>query len=386
MVRLLAFIALLIAAPAAYSQSEKSSADSLTRLLASSAKEDSNKVKLLLELYRHILPANTDSALKISQQISTISARIDFSYGLIKGLNCRAVCYWYQNNPGQAIPTFHKALARAMKDNNIDLETMVLSNLGIYYGVLGVSDSAEKYHKLAVNCGKQLQDKSRYAKAVSDLATVYFNKGNYIGAIQNTLESQAIYEAKHMNSFLANSYIKLGMIYFDLNDFEKSMSAYRMALKINKPLGDIKLDMAIFLNMGFLYSQVKGDQDSARIFLKKVLRMAEENKVEETHLNALINLGNIAMTQKDFKTALQYFSDAYKSPLIPYRNQQRAALLVNLGGVYFELGDLEKAEKFTKSGLQLAHDQEFVTFEKSACKIMGDIEAKKGSYKAAFEY
>ncbi len=83
MVRLLAFIALLIAAPAVYSQSEKSSADSLTRLLASSAKEDSNKVKLLLELYRHILPANTDSALKISQQISTISARIDFSFLLI---------------------------------------------------------------------------------------------------------------------------------------------------------------------------------------------------------------------------------------------------------------------------------------------------------------
>jgi signal transduction histidine kinase len=130
----------------------------------------------------------------------------------------------------------------------------------------------------------------------------------------------------------------------------------------------------------------KGDQDSALIFLMRALRMAEENKDEETRLSALVNLGNIAWDQDDFKTALQYFTDAYQSPLIPYRNMQRAALLVNLGGVYLELGDLANAEKFTKSGLMLAHEQKFVTYEKSACKTMGDIEAKKGNYKEALEY
>ncbi len=384
--RFLILITVLFATLAGHPQPKQSAADSLARLLASSVREDSNRVKLLIECYRIVLPTNSDSALKISQQISTISARIGFSYGLIKGLNCMAVCYWYQNNPGQAIPTFHKALARAAKDNNIDLETMVLSNLGMYYGVLGVSDSAEKYQKLAVNRGKQLDDKSRYAKAVSDLATVYLNKGNYIGAIQNTLEAQKIYEAKHMNTDLANSYIRLGMIYFNLNDFEKSIGAYRLALKIIKPLGDIKINMAVFINMGLLYSQVKGDQDSAKIFLTKALHLSEENKDELTHINALVNLGNIAWTQKDLKKALEYFTDAFKSPLIPYRNQQRAALLVNLGGVYLELGDLEKAEKFTKNGLQLAREQKFATFEKAACKTMGEIEAKKGNYKAAFNY
>jgi signal transduction histidine kinase/Tfp pilus assembly protein PilF len=384
--RILILIMLLFATMAGHSQPKPSAADSIARLLALSPQEDSNRVKLLLEYNRCFFPTDLDSSLKICRQAFTLSAKINFSYGIIKGLNGMAICYWYQNDPDQAIPTFHKALARAMKDNNIDMETKVLSNLGMYYKVLGVSDSAEKYQILAVNKGKQLQDKSQYAQALSELATIYFNKGDYIGAMQNSLEAQKIYEAKHMNIDLAKSNIRLGMIYYDLDDFEKSIGAYRMALKINKPLGDINIDLAVFLNIGLLYSLVKGDQDSALIFLTRALRMAEENKDEDTRLNALVNLGNIALSKEDFKTALQYFTDAYQSPLIPYRNMQRAALLVNLGGVYLEFGDLAKAEKFTKSGLLLAQEQKFVTYEKSACKIMGDIEARKGNYKAAFEY
>jgi signal transduction histidine kinase/CheY-like chemotaxis protein/Flp pilus assembly protein TadD len=384
--RFLILISLFFAAFAGYSQQKQSAADSLAHLLTLSVHEDTNKVKLLLEYNRIFFPTDLDSSLKICRQVLTISDKINFSFGIIKGINAMAACYWFQNKPDLAIPAFHKALEKAVEVNNNDLETMVLSNLGIYYGVLGVSDSAEKYQTMAVNSAKILTDKSRYAQAVSDLATVQFNKGDYITAIQNTLEAQKIYEAKNMNTFLANSYIKLGMIYFDLNDFDNSVNSYQTALNINKQLGDIKLEMAVFLNMGLLYFQVKEDHDSALIFLTKALQMAEENKVEDTRLMALVNLGSIAFAQKNASQALEYYNLAFQSPLIPHRNQQRAALLVNMGGVYLDQGDLAKAEEFTKSGLQLAEEQKFVTYEKIACKNLGDIEAKKGNYKAAFEY
>ena len=370
----------------AYSQSNQTETDSLAQLLSSSIQEDSNRVLLLLEYYRCFLPSKPDSALKISQQALDISAKINFSYGIIKGLNAMAVNYWYMNSPDQAIPTFHMALSRAVKDKNSDLETMVLNNLGTYYKVLGVSDSAEKYLKMAVVSGSRIQNKRLYTKSVSDLAKVYLDKGNYVEAIQNTLEVQKIYETNNMSTELANSYIMLGMIYYDLNNFEKSVNAYRMANRINKLLGNVKIEMAIFSNMGLLYSQVKRDQDSSRIFLMKALRMAEENKDEDTRLIVLVNLGNSVWIKNEIKQALEFFLLASESPLLPYRNQQRAALLVNLGGVYMRLGDFAKAEKFAKSGLQLAQEQKFVTYERIATQIMGDIEAKKKNYKQAFEY
>ena len=384
--RSMMLILLLLTTLTVFSQPKQSTTDSLAELLSSSISEDSNKVLLLLEYYRCLMPTNLDSAFTVCKQAVAISAKINFSYGVIKGLNGMAVNYWYKNNPDLAIPTFHKALSRAMEDKNTDLEAMVLNNLGTYYGLLGVSDSAEKYQKMAIISGNQLQNKRLYAKAVSDLATIFLNRGNYIGAIQNTLEAQKIYETNNMNFDLANSYLKLGMIYYDLNDFEKSMNAYRTALKINNTIGDVKIEMAIFANIGLLYSQVKADQDSSRIFLTKALHLAEENKVEDTRLIALVNLGNIAWMEKEIKQALGFFLLASESPLIPYRNQQRAALLVNLGGIYLQLGNIAKAEKFAKSGLQLAQEQKFVTYEREACKTMGDIEAGKKNYKGAFEY
>ena len=149
-----------------FSQPKQSTTDSLAQLLSSSIQEDSNKVKLLLEYYRCFLPANPDSALKISQQALDISTKINYHVGIIKGFNCTAACYRQQNNPDMAIPTFQKALALAVNDKNSYLQTLVSFNLGAYYETLGISDSAVKYHKMAINAGKTLADKTLYAESL----------------------------------------------------------------------------------------------------------------------------------------------------------------------------------------------------------------------------
>ena len=377
---------LLFSSLIVFSQPNQTATDSLARLLSSSIKDDSNKVKLLLEYYRCFLPTNPDSALKISQQAIAISTKINYRYGMIKGLNNKASSYRYMNNPDLAIPSYRKALAMAVNDKNLYLQTLVCYNLGAYYGILGVSDSAEKYYKMALSAGKTLQDKSLYAKSLGNLGMVYSNKGNYIESIQCILQSIKIFSASHSSFDLANAYNVLGMIYYDLDNFENSVNALRLALKINGPDGDIKLQLAIYQNLGILYFDIKKDYDSARIFINKQLLLAEQANEEYPHLSALVSLANIAFEEKDYKQALTLYTDVYKSPLIPYRNLLHTCILVNLGSVYLNLGDLEKAEKFAKKGLKLAQEQKFATYERSTNKTLGDIEAKKKNYKKAFEY
>jgi signal transduction histidine kinase len=41
---------------------------------------------------------------------------------------------------------------------------------------------------------------------------------------------------------------------------------------------------------------------------------------------------------------------------------------------------------YAKNGIKLAEEQKFIKYERSACKILGDVEAKKKNYKSAFEY
>jgi len=369
-----------------FPQPKQSATDSLARLLSSSINEDTNKVKLLLEYYRCFLPSNPDSALKISQQILDLSTKINYPHGIINGLNGNASCYRYQNNPDLAIPTYHKALAMAVIDKNSYLQTLVCFNLGAYYGILGVSDSAEKYHKMALNAGKALTDKSIYAKSLGHLALVYSKKGSYIESIQYILQAIEIFTEIHSSFDQANAYNVLGMIYFDLEDFENSVNAYRQALKIIGADGNIQVQMAIYQNLGNLYFDVKKDSDSARIFVNKVLLLAQEANDEYPRLSALVTLGNIACEVKDYKQALANYLDAYQSPLFNIRKHSQASVLGNLGLVYMNLGDLEKAEKFAKNGLQLAKEQKFAIVEQSTCKTLGDIKARQKNYKEAFEY
>ncbi|MEI7724181.1 MAG: tetratricopeptide repeat protein [Bacteroidota bacterium] len=369
-----------------YAQSKSHVPDSLARLLRSATREDSVKVKLLLAYSRCFLSAKPDTALVISRQAVEISQRINFSYGVIRGMNSMAICYWYQNNPRMAIPTFHKALAIAVKDQNADLESMVSGNLGIYYGVLGVSDSCMKYNLMALNAAKKLPDKTRYIKSVSDLGMVFYNKGSYVEAIEYIIESKNYYESNHLLYDLVISYVRLGLVYSSINDFEKSIGNYRKGLQVNDSVKDVKLEMTILQNIGLLYIEIRKNLDSAELYLNRALEMARENHSQETMLSAMANLGNIALDKKEYKEAISIFNDVLKLPQIPNQNKEHAAILVNLGKAYLGLGDIGRAKDYAEKGIKLAEAQKFVTFERTACKILGDIEARKKNYKEALGY
>jgi signal transduction histidine kinase len=360
--------------------------DSLKRCLASSIKEDSSRVNLLLAYNKYISPVNPDTGLIIFDQALSISENIGFSLGIIKSLNGIAGCYWYKNDSELTIQYYNQALRQTWKYKNFDQEALVSNNLGTYYRLIGVSDSSEKYHNIAINASKKLSNRKRYIETISALSMVYFNKGNYLEAIQYILEAKNYYEANEMTYEIVNSYLKLGMIYHDLHDFNKAILANRTGLKINESIKNIKFEMYFTQNMGLLYYDTKNDIDSAMIFLTKALDLGRKNKDEEIKLSSLTNLGNIALHKKDYTKALALYNEAYHSPLIPNRNYERSGIMVNLGTTYMYLGNLAMAEDFAEKGYNLTHEQKYVSFEKAACQTMGDIQAKKKNYKKAYEY
>ena len=385
-IRFLLLIPLLFLSISSFSQAPKLNSDSIFKLLAKSGKNDTNKVKLMLEYSRCFFQKNLDTVLHYNTQALEIADKINFGYGIARALNGIAMYYWLTNKPDQAIPTFHKAVTQAEKDKNFDLIAMVTNNLGVYYGKLGLLDSAEKYHKLAIHAGNMLQDRSRYVKAVADLGMIYFNRGNYVDAMQYILEAKNVYEKEHRSYELIVTYNRMGLIYYQINDFNQAMSAYRLGLKVNESLGDINLEMSILQNIGLLYHEVKKDFDSAKIYLTRVLEMAIQNNNQENILSTKVNLGNIAFEKLNFQEALSLYTEAYASPLIPNRIYERTAILVNLATVYLNLGDLKKAEEYVKQGFKLANEQKLLRFEKNAVRTMGDIESRKKNYKKAFEY
>lgn len=363
-----------------------SAADSLRKLITPDLADDSVKVKHLINYSRSIYFKMPDTALIIFNQALNISQKTQYKQGVIRAYNGIASCYWFKNNPDLTISNFKLAINVADEEKNFDLISLVTNNLGTYYQLIGISDSAEKYFKISLEAAVKLSSKERYINTISDLSMLYFDKGNYPDAINYILEAKDYYESHNKHNEILSCFIQLGMIYYDLNDFKKSISFYRQGLKEIKGMDDIQYELIIRQNMGMLYSDLRADYDSARILLTETLQLARTHKAEDICLSALVNLGNIAHSQKSFRLALDYYNEAYLSPLIPTRNHERSGILVNLGSAWMNLGDLKKAETYALEGLKLAEDNNFITFEKAGCKTMGDIQAKKGNYKAAFDY
>lgn len=364
---------------------QKSAVDSLSRLLENPKVQDTARVNLLIESAKAYLKRNLDTAFIQFSKAQDLAQKINYTNGIINGINGIGICYWYQNKPELTIKTFHQALALAQKAKNNTLQTKVAGNLGSYFSVLGITDSAMYFHLMAVNTGKDIPEKNIYAKALSDLGMIYYNRGKYMEAIEKYIEANNQFEASKSYRDLTISYIKLGMFYYDFHDFNKSATYYRKALIANKLHNDISLEPDILQNLGLLYFEIKKDYDSAAILLNKALKMAMMNGNKDVELFAKSNLGNISYEKKDYPTAIRYYLGVMESPFFNSRNKLKAAVLTTLGGAFFHVGDIEKARRYTQDGLQLSEQQNYVLYQKSAYKTLSDIAARQKDYKTAYD-
>lgn len=95
---------------------------------------------------------------------------------------------------------------------------------------------------------------------------------------------------------------------------------------------------------------------------KKLFKEAKKefNKVSGTfafYYKVKINLGEIALVQSDFKTALQYFQEIEKLPAKKSYNIYRGSILHNIGLCYLHLEKFDKAEKYLFESADLQKKQ-----------------------------
>ena len=361
-------------------------ADSIFQLIKKHPAEDTVRAKLMFEYATACYPANSDSTFKYSALGLQISEKLNFKYGIMRGLNGSALKAWRTNQFDKALQLYQKALNIAFIIKDLEFQIKVQNNLGILYQTTGVLDSSRKYLERSVELSGLHGEEKMQAKGLSDLGSVFGMKGDYLQAVKCLLQALAIYETMKSQNDIVITHIRIGNQYSKIKDFRKSRDEYFLAKRLNDSLKSERNELNILLNLGLLYEHVKKDIDSARFYLLSGYVMAKRLNVEDVMITTIINLGNSYFAEKNFSKALDYYVEAYNSPLLNGRLYEQTAVLINLGSVYMNLGKPREAEKLLTDGLALAVENSFIEFQQIGCESLSLLASQQKKYDLAYKF
>ena len=253
-------------------------------------------------------------------------------------------------------------------------------NFGIYFTDKEVMDSAY-YHYYKANV---------YFNALHDdyhSGNMLYNMAFIQGRLHNPIESEILtynaiakFEPLDKNLRLYECYNHLGLIYLDLNDYDKALEANQKALGYLKKIKQKGVLYEKTLNnIGLVYEQ-KGEYEKAVNNFKKALEN-KHLKSDDSYTYALL-IDNLAYNQfksgdtthvrRQFNSALKIRDSLNNTSGIIYSK-------LHMAEFYFAYKDTARAVAYTKEALNLATQVNNNGNKLNALKLLSSIDPLKAS-------
>jgi tetratricopeptide (TPR) repeat protein len=285
--------------------------DSLTNVVFS-VKDDTNKVKLLID---------------IGEQ--------------------------YKNSiPDTALSYYHKALELAENINAKEFIAQSLIIIGVNLNIMGSPENAKEYIDRALKISEEIDNKEKISTCNLNLGILYHDKGSYDTAINYYLKSLETAKEVAFKKGISRSYNNLGRAYYDQGSYEKSIDSYLRSLKILEELGDKRNISACYNNIALVHMD-QGSYDKSIEYLSKALAINEELGNKRAMSISHLNMANIYNKQKSFDQAIENYNLALKIFEELGDTRGISECCHNLGETYHQKGLNETAAKYFLKALDI---------------------------------
>ena len=299
-----------------------------------------------------------------------------------------ALCLQNQNRTEEALKNYRKV---------IELNPFLSeahNNIAIIYKSMNKYDEAEKSFRMAVKV------KPGNSNAMSNLSNLSIDKDKS----KEYQQAFVLFERKEFaaakdiilnllgkapdNIHLLNS---LGIIYFNLNDFENSAKCYKRIIELNDKNAEAQYSLGVcyqnldnndlalkqykkaielnpeyidaFNNLGLLYSSIKNYEEAEKCF-KSAL------KCNANYFNSIINLGAIKLHKDEFDAALEYFRKALGISVNEKNEAGKSVAYSNIGFVALRRKNLQEAIKYFNIGIDLDPGSVLAHYNKAEALLM----------------
>lgn len=223
----------------------------------------------------------------------------------------------------------------------------VLSNMGTIYYDRGNYQQALDYYLRALKFKEALRQDNGIASLRCNIGNIYLHQKQYQQARIHYQQAQEMFLKTGNRMGIGYTFNNLGVIYEETGELDKAIDAYLEAFAIDKELGD-KYGMASsHLNLGEIY--IKTNRLSlAKEELEKSLQLSREIANPRSIAKSLSSLAKVSKLNGNNQEAARLAQNALEIARAASSRSTQAIALELLAEVHEKLGNLQLSLNYTR--------------------------------------
>jgi signal transduction histidine kinase len=325
--------------------------DSFRQVLPS-AKEDSNKVKLLMSITQLYVSINPKEGFRYAEDGIRLSEKLSWKRGIANLNNSLGLLTGDTGNNAGARNYFEKSFSINKELDAKPFMIANMNNIGRSYQRETNFIKASEYYFRAMAIAEESGNDEQAALVGTNLTALFLTQQDYKKAASYAAITIKKAEAAHALIHEAKGYELMGIINQQANDTITARKNFEIALSIDEKLGNKLAAVSVLTNMGTL------DPDPAKqitVFLK-VQQILDE--IAPASQNCILNLANLGLNYYDLGRS--------KS------GHERKS-------------DFDKSDGYLKRANALCITTNNPEYKADIMQVLSNLHAAKGNYKAALE-
>jgi tetratricopeptide (TPR) repeat protein len=221
------------------------------------------------------------------------------------------------------------------------------------------------------------------AESFKRLGVIYFIKSEYQKSLEYFLSSLKIKEATGDSIGVAGNLNNIGTVYFGWKDFDQAREYFSRGLELHQRVGE-EPDRHVFYNNlgGILVKQ--GDYHGGMELFKKADSIL--TRYDQPGFDPKINIGYSYFKLGQYQNALNQYYSALRMADSLDRPDLKASTLYYLAEAYQEMKNASKAVEYLNEVIDLAKQYNLNDELKNSYRMLSDIYRASADYESALDY
>lgn len=256
-----------------------------------------------------------------------------------------------------------------------------------------------------------------------ELARAYLNSGEFVKSYENVLLALELYDKKADYKGLANCYLVIAQIFYNVNDFDRSLEYGVKTEKLAKLMNDNYTYVQALQNQGEVFVRLGRFEEASEVYRKSIefkdefpslykrtimliskmqmslglndaalahskraleLALADNDLILAATINT--DIGYVYKLQDNFDNALKYNLEALKIRKETQKSSLVSSSLRNIGLLYLDYKMYPEAEEYFHEALKIGTEQGKHEVTLSVNKYLGRLYDEQNKGDIAYKY